>query len=66
MIIAVDGQEREVPEGLNLAEVLELLGEATDGALVEVNGRLVPGNQYEATRLNPGDQVEVIYPAFGG
>lgn len=68
MRVSVDGEPRQLPDGTNLLELLEQLGEPLDGkhCLVEVNGRFVPPGNYRNHRLVEGDRVEIIYPAFGG
>ena len=66
MQIVVDGFPREVEEGIRLADLLRLLGESLDHALVEVNGAYVHAREYEDRELKSGDRVEIIYPAFGG
>ena len=66
MRIFVDGQSQEVPDGATMAQVLSLLKEAVDQAIVELNYVYVNSNDYEKTKLKEGDRLEVIYPAFGG
>jgi len=66
MTIIKDGSALEVPDRATVAQVLELCGEPPSHGLVEVNGVFVHPRNYPAMQLNPGDRLEVIYPAFGG
>lgn len=63
--MTVNGEEREVPEGATILELLEADGEPREHVLVEVNRQYVPRPAY-ARRLAAGDRIEVIHPAFGG
>jgi sulfur carrier protein len=64
--ILLNGEPREVAEGSTLDLVLEQAEEPAEHALVEVNGRYVPGRLLAGRVLVEGDRVEVILPAFGG
>jgi len=62
--IIVNGRERELPEGLTLAGLLEALGVRGRFA-VEVNGEIVPRGRYAAD-LKESDRVEVVRAIGGG
>jgi thiamine biosynthesis protein ThiS len=64
--IIIDGDEREVPDGATVADVLRILAEPAPHVLVEVNGTHVPPERHGETHLKPGDHLEIIHPAFGG
>jgi thiamine biosynthesis protein ThiS len=64
--IIIDGERREVPEGATVAEVLRMLSEPALHILVELNGTHVPPERQGETRIEPGDRLEIIHPAFGG
>lgn len=66
MTIIIDGDEREVPDGATVTEVLRILTEPAPHVLVELNGTHVPPERQGETRLEPGDRLEIIHPAFGG
>jgi sulfur carrier protein len=63
--IIVNGKERELPEGLTLAGLLETLGVRGRFA-VEVNGEIVPRGRYATDSLKESDRVEVIRAIGGG
>lgn len=66
MHILINGIQRKVPNGLTIAELLEREGEPIGHVVVELNGQFVPAKQYLNQVIAPGDQVELILPAFGG
>ncbi len=66
MAITVNGQSRQVPEGTTLAALLEQLGLAGRPLAVEVNLQLIPRQQHEDYRLQPGDRVEIVTLVGGG
>ena len=66
MQIIINGLERQVRQGLTVAELLTAEQEPRDHVLVEVNGAYVPAGEYEGLVLQAGDRVELILPAYGG
>lgn len=66
MRVQVNGEPRELEEGLTVAGLLALDREPSVHVLVEVNGALVPSGRHGVHRLAEGDRVEIILPAFGG
>ncbi len=63
--IIVNGNERELPEGLTLAGLLETL-DVRGRFAVEVNGDIVPRGRYAAEHLKESDRVEVVRAIGGG
>jgi thiamine biosynthesis protein ThiS len=66
MRLTINGEAREVPEGLNVTSLLEHLGVAAGRVAVEVNTRVVKKADYAQTALQAGDQVEVVAFVGGG
>lgn len=64
--IVVNGQDRQVAEGLTVAMLLEELGLAGKFVAVEANLELVPRQQHAQHRLAPGDRLEVVTLVGGG
>jgi thiamine biosynthesis protein ThiS len=64
--IEVNGEPREVPNGASVAALLALLGLAAPKVAVERNLEIVPRSAWEATRLVPGDRLEVVHFIGGG
>lgn len=64
--IVVNGEETEVPAGLDLAAFLERLGRDPRTVAVEHNGRIVARDAYGDEDLAPGDRLEVVGFVQGG
>jgi len=66
MRLTVNGEGREVPAGLTVRGLIELL-ELTDGPVaVERNGEVVPRAEHGAARLSDGDVLEIVHFVGGG
>jgi len=66
MNIIVNGDPTLVPDGSNLAELIERLALSNRRLAVEVNEELVPRSLFDEHRLRPGDRVEIIHAVGGG
>ncbi len=66
MRLTVNGEEKDVPDRLTVAALLEREGELINHVLVEVNGDYFPARKCAAKVLANGDVVEIIRPAVGG
>lgn len=64
--ITVNGQLRQVAEGITVAELLELLGLAQRHVAVEANLELVPRRRHAGHRLADGDRLEIVTLVGGG
>ena len=66
MKATVNGLMRELPDGLTVGMLLELLGTARTGVAVACNDRVVRRAEYETRRVQDGDRVEIIEAVAGG
>ena len=66
MRVRVNGEERDVPEGATVADLVERLGLEPTRIAVERNKRLVRRADYAATALADGDVVEIVTLVGGG
>ena len=66
MRILLNGEQRDIPDHLKMADLIELLELADQRVAVEVNEALVPRSSFEQHQLNPNDQVEIIHAVGGG
>ena len=66
MRITVNGEQREVPDELSTAGLLEMLGLAGQRLAVEINLDIVPRSTYADHRLQDGDRVEIVRAIGGG
>ena len=64
--IEVNGFQEDVPENATISRLITLIKEEDVHLVVELNGRFVYPQQYEATRVSQADSVEFINPDFGG
>lgn len=65
MLIKVNGQDKEVPEGESILSLLDAFKLTPDKVAVELNRRLVKTAQY-ANALKDGDEVEIVTFVGGG
>ena len=64
--VQLNGELREVPEGLTLAALVEWLKLPRDRVAVERNLEIVPRTTWDATPIRPGDCLEVVHLVGGG
>lgn len=66
MQITVNGEEKDVPEGVTVRGLIELLG-LTDGPVaVERNREVVPRAEHPTTALGARDVLEIVHLVGGG
>ena len=66
MRVTLNGEQRELPEGLTVAALLAHLGVKAARVAVEVNETVVTKDRYEAHRIGPGDAIEIVAFVGGG
>ena len=66
MTIQVNGEAREVREGMTLQDLLEWLRLPADRVAVEHNREVVPRDRWRATPILAGDRLEVVHFVGGG
>jgi len=68
MTIWLNGEERDLPAGLTVAEAVGASGAPPGGRGVAaaVDGEVVPRDRWQATRLEDGQRVEVVQAVQGG
>lgn len=66
MELIVNGETRNVPDGLTVRGLVEHLG-LTDGPVaVECNRAVVPRAEHATTSLAAGDVIEIVHFVGGG
>lgn len=66
MIVRVNGEQTEIPDGLTVRGLVEHLG-LTDGPVaVERNLDVVPRAEHAITLLTEGDVLEIVHFVGGG
>ena len=66
MVVVINGEEREVPEAITVAGLLDFLGVPRERVAVEVNLAVVRRADHGHHVLAAGDQVEVVAFVGGG
>jgi len=66
MRIKINGEDREMDNGLTLTALLEMLQIRPGRVVVERNRDIVPRDTYSATLINDGDTLEIVHFVGGG
>jgi thiamine biosynthesis protein ThiS len=66
MTLHINGEQRDLPDGLTVAGLVAQLGMKPDRVAVELNLEIAPRAQWEATILKNGDKLEVVHFVGGG
>lgn len=64
--ITINGEERPIPSGLNIRNLIVHLGLDPERVAVELNRRLVRKAQWEETAVEAGAAVEIVTFVGGG
>jgi len=65
MRVSVNGQQRDLPEGTTVAQLIAEHKLTADKVAIELNRRLLRSEKYE-TELKKDDQVEIVTFVGGG
>lgn len=66
MDIRFNGEQRTLPAGSTIADLLQVEQLAGRRVAVEVNGEIVPRSEHGRHMLAAGDTVEVVHALGGG
>jgi len=66
MLLHINGESREFPDGMTVAALVGQLGMKPDRVAVELNLEIVSRTKWEATILKDGDKLEVVHFVGGG
>ena len=66
LTIQVNGDTREVPQGLNVTELLEHLGLIANRLAIERNFQILPRREWGTTLVSSGDKLEIVHLVGGG
>lgn len=64
--VIVNGEEREIAEGLTLNRLLEELELAPERIAVELNRKVIRRADWPQTVLREGDRIEIVHFVGGG
>ena len=66
MEVTINGEVRELPAGLTVAELLSHFGLKVDRTVVELNRDIVPRDRYGEATVAAGDVLELVEIVGGG
>ena len=66
MTIQVNGENRQLPEGLTVLDLIRQLEFPEDRVAVERNLEILPRAQWAGTPLESGDRFEIVHFVGGG
>ena len=64
--VSINGEMKEINEGLNVNELISELEYKTKGFAVAVNTTFVAISTYDSTIVCNGDEVDILAPVQGG
>ena len=66
MKITINGELREIPDGLTVAALLQHLEMAADRVAIERNLDILPRTKWQETKVQPDDRYEIVHLVGGG
>jgi thiamine biosynthesis protein ThiS len=66
MTVTINGESREIPDGLSVADMLAHLGITADRVAVERNRDILPRAQWKGTAVAANDAYEIVHFVGGG
>jgi thiamine biosynthesis protein ThiS len=66
MKITINGELREIPDGLTVAALLQHLEMAADRVAIERNLDILPRAKWQETEVQPDDRYEIVHLVGGG
>ena len=66
MTVTINGDRREIPDGLSVAAMLDHLNMTRDRVALERNLEILPRAQWDATQVQPNDSFEIVHFVGGG
>ena len=66
MQLIINGESRELDDGISIAQMLERSDLTAKRIAVEVNEQIIPKGRHAQTLLHDGDKIEIIHAIGGG
>ena len=66
MNVTINGERREVPEGLTVSALIAHLGLPAERVAIERNLDVLPRAQWPQTPVAPNDRFEIVHLVGGG
>jgi len=66
MTVTINGEARQIPDGLSVAGMIEQLGMKGNRVAIERNLDILPRARWQETQVQPGDKFEIVHFVGGG
>ena len=66
MTVTINGQRREIPDGLSVRSLLDHLSMAGNRVAIERNLNILPRADWNSTQVQPNDSFEIVHFVGGG
>lgn len=66
MTVTINGERREIPDGLNVVKLLDHLGMSNGRVAIERNLDILPRAQWQTTQVQSNDSFEIVHFVGGG
>jgi thiamine biosynthesis protein ThiS len=66
VLLVVNGEEREIPENLSIAGLIEYLALPVERTAIERNREVVRRADWTKVDLTDGDRIEIVHFVGGG
>jgi thiamine biosynthesis protein ThiS len=66
MKITINGELREIPDGLSVAALLQHLEMTAERVAIERNLDILPRAKWQETAVQPNDRFEIVHLVGGG
>ena len=66
MTVVINGENREVPDGLTVEALLGHLGMMAGRVAIERNLDILPRARWSETQIQPNDSLEIVHFVGGG
>jgi sulfur carrier protein len=66
IVVQINGEPREIPEGMSVEALLHWLGLTATRVAVELNASVVTRTRHATTTVSAGDTLEVVTFVGGG
>lgn len=66
MTVVINGERRDIPEGLTVDALIERLAMPLDRVALERNREILPRAQWKTTQVQSNDSFEIVHFVGGG
>lgn len=66
MTVTINGERREIPNGLTVSTLLDHLGMRSDRVAIERNRDILPRARWAETQVQSNDSFEIVHLVGGG